>query len=97
MTPLFAFLTMPTMIVLGVVGVLIFGRRLPELAKSLGKSMTEFKKGMHGLESGFDDVVNPSPSASGPMSAPAEPVRPPQRVAPVAPKFDDNPPPIAPK
>jgi sec-independent protein translocase protein TatA len=84
------------MIVLGVVGVLIFGRRLPELAKSLGKSMTEFKKGMHGLESGFDDVVNPSPSA-GPMAAPAEPVRPPQRVAPAAPKFDENPPPIAPK
>ncbi len=91
MTPLFAFLTPTTVICLAVVGVLIFGRRLPELARSLGKSMTEFKKGMHGLEGGFDDVVNPSPSAS-PMSAPAEPVRPPQRVAPAAPKFDNNPP-----
>jgi sec-independent protein translocase protein TatA len=89
MAPLFAFLTTSTMILLGIVGVLIFGRRLPELARSLGKSMAEFKQGMGGLERGFDDVANPSPNV-GPTAAPAEPVRPPQRVAPTAPKFDDE-------
>jgi sec-independent protein translocase protein TatA len=89
---LFAFLSPTTLIVLGVVAVLIFGRRLPELAKSLGKSLTEFKKGMHGLENHFDDAVNPT-SPPPAASAPAEAVRPPQRVAPAAPKFDDVPPP----
>ena len=78
-------------LVLGIIAVLLFGKRLPDMAKYLGKSVIEFKKGMHGLESGFDDVVNPT-SAGPTTSAPAEPVRPPQRVAPVAPKFDDSPP-----
>lgn len=92
MTPLFAFISVPTMIVLGVVAVLIFGRRLPEIAKALGKSLTEFKKGAHGLESGFDDIANPSsPPPAAQTSAPAEAIRPPQRVAPAAPKFDDVP------
>ena len=73
--------------------ILIFGRRLPEIAKALGKSVTEFKKGAHGLENGFDDIANPhSTAATTPTSAPAEAIRPPQRVAPAAPKFDDVPP-----
>jgi sec-independent protein translocase protein TatA len=81
-------------LVLGIIAVLLFGRRLPEMAKYIGKSVVEFKKGMHGLETGFDDVANPAaPSASAPTSAPAEAIRPPQRVAPAAPKFDDVPPP----
>lgn len=81
------------MVVIGIIAVLLFGRKLPDMAKYLGKSVVEFKKGMHGLEGGFDDVANPS-AASSPTSTAvqAEPVRPPQRVAPAAPKFDDAPP-----
>lgn len=98
MTPLFAFLSPTTMIILGIVAVLIFGRRLPEIARALGKSFTEFKKGAHGLETGFDDITNPNAStAAAPPAAPAEAIRPPQRVAPAAPKFDDAPAPAAPK
>ncbi len=38
-------------IVILVVGLLIFGRRLPEVGKSLGRSIVEFKKGVKGIES----------------------------------------------
>ncbi|BAM04432.1 Sec-independent protein translocase subunit TatA/TatB [Phycisphaera mikurensis] len=40
----------PEMIVIGIVGLLIFGRRLPEVGKSLGKGIVEFKKGLSGIE-----------------------------------------------
>ena len=34
------------LIIIGAVAVLLFGSRLPRVARSLGKSMTEFKKGL---------------------------------------------------
>ena len=37
-------------LVLMLLGVLLFGRRLPEVGRSLGKSIVEFKKGLGGLE-----------------------------------------------
>ena len=39
-----------------VVALLIFGRRLPELARSLGKSLTEFKKGVHEAKETKDEL-----------------------------------------
>jgi len=40
-----------------VVGLLIFGRRLPEIARGMGKSVTEFKKGLNDFRDSTDDVV----------------------------------------
>ena len=36
--------------VIGFVALLIFGNRLPSVMRSLGKSVTEFKKGMNSIE-----------------------------------------------
>ena len=38
------------MIIVGVIAVLLFGKRLPEVARSLGKGVVEFKKGINGIE-----------------------------------------------
>jgi sec-independent protein translocase protein TatA len=42
------------LLVLGFIALLLFGKRLPEVMRSLGKGVTEFKKGMSGLEEEFN-------------------------------------------
>jgi TatA/E family protein of Tat protein translocase len=37
--------------------VLLFGRRLPEIARSVGKSFTEFKKGLNEATETKDDIM----------------------------------------
>jgi len=46
---------LPELIVILVIAVIIFGRRLPEIARGMGKSLTEFKKGINEAK---DDVTN---------------------------------------
>src|SRR3954470_21072960 len=90
MTSLFAIFNLgtPEIIVLLVLGVLLFGRKLPEVGRYLGKGIVEFKKGMKGLE---DDVDGSHSAAQQPVSAPAEPPRPPAKIGTTAPKFEDSP------
>jgi len=42
------------MIIIGVIAVLLFGKRLPEVGRSLGKGIMEFKKGVRGVEEELD-------------------------------------------
>ncbi len=43
--------------VIAVVGLLLFGRRLPEVGRSLGKGIVEFKKGLKGIEEEVDNAA----------------------------------------
>jgi len=45
-------------IVILVVAVLIFGRRLPEIARGMGKSVSEFKKGIQEAKDTGDEVID---------------------------------------
>ncbi|MCH8165084.1 MAG: twin-arginine translocase TatA/TatE family subunit [Planctomycetes bacterium] len=50
-------------IMLLVLGLLIFGRRLPEVGRSLGRSIVEFKRGIKGIE---DEVEEESSKTAPP-------------------------------
>src|SRR5882762_4132318 len=39
-------------------GLLIFGKRLPEVGRSLGKGIVEFKKGLKGVEDEVEEASN---------------------------------------
>ncbi len=44
-------------VMIALVMLLLFGSRLPSVARSIGEAMREFKKGVHEIS---DDVVNPA-------------------------------------
>ena len=83
-------------IVIGVIAVLLFGKRLPEVGKSLGKGIVEFKKGLRGIEDDVDvqstasaiqaNPTLPAPHRFDPFTG--KPLNGPETVSAEAQKFD---------
>jgi sec-independent protein translocase protein TatA len=71
--------------VLLIIGLLIFGKRLPEVGRSLGKGIVEFKRGIKGIE---DDVESAASVPAPPVAAPA--LSAPSAVAQTSFKFDPH-------
>jgi sec-independent protein translocase protein TatA len=71
------------LIVLGVVAILLFGKRLPEVARNLGRSYGELRKGLTELQSSINAEID-YPSAGSDWRDPQ-------------PDFDDNEEPTAPR
>jgi sec-independent protein translocase protein TatA len=67
------------MIILFVVALLLFGKRLPEVAKTVGKGVADFKKGLAGIDDHLRTSVH-APYQSSPTSSSAPP---PSRPAPL--------------
>ena len=67
--PILAFLGLGPMeiAVFGVIALLLFGRRLPEVMRSMGKGVVEFKRGLRDIEddaksaAGTDQRIAPPP------------------------------------
>jgi len=61
---------------------LLFGKRLPDVARSLGQSIIEFKKGMQGFKDDLDRAGTRSPGADA--SATPKSTSQPQNALPAA-------------
>lgn len=69
------------MAIIGIIALLLFGKRLPEVARSMGKGIVEFRRGMSGIENEIQHSVYDEPTSSRPV--PAE-----EREELTAPKFE---------
>jgi TatA/E family protein of Tat protein translocase len=88
---MFGSIGMPELIIIFVIALIIFGpRKLPELGRSLGKSINEFKRASNELKSTLEEEIRldeqrANLEASKAASAAAAAVPPPAPVVPVAP------------
>jgi sec-independent protein translocase protein TatA len=73
----------PEMLFVGVIALLLFGKRLPEVARSLGKGVTEFKKGLRGIEEDIDVGTYAPKTDNNPRPATKD-----ENVETSAPKFE---------
>ena len=72
------------MIIIGIVAVLLFGKRLPDVGRSLGKGIMEFKKGVSGVQDEIDRASSGKSSRSSYSSAE-------EREEATAPRFEPPP------
>ena len=98
---MFGSIGMPELLIIFVIALIIFGpRKLPELGKSLGRSLAEFRRASNDLRNTLEEeiriedrkVAPPSPVAIPPVRTTEEPVvAPPPGGTPHAPDAPDAP------
>ena len=82
---LFGPIGMPELIVIFVIALIVFGpRKLPDLGKSLGKSLAEFKRASNDLRSTLEEEIRIEDPTPKPVRA--------AKAAPTTAKKDDSPP-----
>ena len=88
---------MPEMVIIAVIALIIFGpRKLPELGKSLGKSIAEFKRASNELKNTLEEEIRTEElqearkSAQIPPTVAAPPATPPPAAA-TAPEGETTP------
>ena len=85
-------LEMSHILILLLLGVLLFGKRLPEVSRSVAKTIMDLKKTYRGLADNLQQGTFDIEGDHRPELPPARPpVRPPQRVQPLGQKFEDVP------
>lgn len=92
---MFGSIGMPELIIIFVIALIIFGpRKLPELGRSLGKSLSEFKRASNELKSTLEEEIRieeqqrPKPTVAAPVAAATDEAEAPQAAEPVAARQD---------
>ncbi len=77
------------MLIILVIALLLFGQRLPEVARSVGKSIMEFQKGLRGIEREINASIysteSDSKSSAGAKKGPVDSL---EHEEATAPKFE---------
>jgi sec-independent protein translocase protein TatA len=58
-------------IIIAAIGLLFFGKRLPEVGRSVGRGIVEFKKGLKGVEDDIEDAST-APARQLPKDQPTQ-------------------------
>ena len=59
---------LPELMIVAVIVLLLFGKRLPTVMRSLGSSIVEFKRGVKGVEEDIEEQTNSQNKSDQPAS-----------------------------